>query len=104
MGFKLIFKHYTCKENITLLVQLHLLLHLSNINNYKQSSATGIWNDPYSVRCQAQTSLFFAPLVLFAYLGFFLFGKVILDIEGLADFLWCFPLNHICNSLAGHIE
>ena len=38
------------------------------------------------------------------YLGFFFFSKVILDIKGLADFFWCLPFNHICNSLACHIK
>lgn len=42
-----------------MLTQLHLLLHLSNINNYEQSSATSIRNNPYSVRVSG-TALHFS--------------------------------------------
>lgn len=100
-------KHYTCKGNDRYPANTtDLLLHLSNINNYKQSSATSYLER--SLQCYSvnrhKTSLFFTPLVLFAYLGFFLFSEVILDIECFANLFRSFSLDHICNSLACDIK
>jgi hypothetical protein len=50
------------------------------------------------------TSLLKGPLVLPADLLFLLRGEVILDVEGLADLLWGFALDHVSNSLAGQVQ
>ena len=51
----------------------------------------------------ARNSLF-GPFVLSADLFFFLGGEVILDVEGLADFLGGFTLDHVGDGLASDIE
>ena len=33
----------------------------------------------------------------------FFWGEVIYDVEELTDFLWCFSLDHVCDSLASNI-
>ena len=48
--------------------------------------------------------LFFAPLILLADLLFFTWGKIILDVKGLANLFWSFTLDHVCNSLTGYIQ
>jgi hypothetical protein len=48
--------------------------------------------------------LVFAPLVLLAHLLFLAGGEVVLDVESLADLLGGLALDHVGDSLAGHIE
>lgn len=45
-----------------------------------------------------------SPLVLTADLLFLLGSEVILDVEGLSDFLGALPLDHVRNGLASNIE
>ena len=48
--------------------------------------------------------LLFAPLVLLADGLLFLGCEVVLDVECLADLLWCLSLDHVGNSLACNIQ
>ena len=46
----------------------------------------------------------FAPLILLADLLFFRWGKVVLDVEGLTNFLRGLALDHVSHGFAGHIK
>lgn len=48
--------------------------------------------------------LFFTPLVLLSHLLFFGWSEVVLDVEGLADFLGSFAFDHVGHSFASDIE
>lgn len=61
-----------------------------------------MWNW-YTKQLGEENSLL-SPLVLSADLFLFLWGKVVLDVEGLADLLGGFALDHVRNSLASNIE
>lgn len=49
-------------------------------------------------------NLLFSPLVLTANLVLFLWSEVVLDVEGPANFLRGFALDHVCNCLATSVE
>jgi hypothetical protein len=48
--------------------------------------------------------LVFAPLVFLAHLLFLAGSEVVLDVESLADLLGGLALDHVGDSLAGHIK
>ena len=48
--------------------------------------------------------LLLAPLILLPHLLFLCRGEVILDVEGLPNLLGSLALDHVGNSLAGHIQ
>merc|ERR1719295_401402 len=51
------------------------------------------------------SSLFlFAPFILLADLFLLAWSEIVLDIESLANFLRCLSLDHVGNSLTGHIQ
>ena len=61
-------------------------------------------NSIFSICLTGTRLLFFTPLVLLSDLLFFGWSEIVLDIEGLADFLRSFAFDHVGDSFAGDIQ
>lgn len=48
--------------------------------------------------------LLFAPGVFLADLFFFSRCEIVLDVESLADFIWSFSFDHVCDCLARDVQ